>query len=104
MADFTSSHPLKPHKSTLLAGRHTLVWAILAGITAGSWAMGHGISDPRLAGVGILALAFVKARLVIREFMEVRDAPPVLRLITDLWVAGATALLVGMWLFVGQAG
>lgn len=104
MADIVSAPALKPRTSAVLVGSHTLVWLILAGVTAASWAVGHGISDPRTAGVAILAMAFVKARLVIRHFMEVRDAPPMLRVITDLWIVGATALLVSLWLFAGRTG
>lgn len=100
MTDITADAPAS-RTSAILIGRHTLVWALLAGITAASWAMGHGVSDTRAAGAIILALAFVKARMVIREFMEVGDAPLPLRIITDLWVGGACALLIGMWLFAG---
>jgi hypothetical protein len=34
----------------------------------------------------VLAMAFIKARLIIRYFMEVRTAPAWLKLATDAWL------------------
>lgn len=67
------------------------VWAVLILLTAanrllmklGFW---HNPTDHRILGTGILALAFVKARLIIRYFMEVREAPALLGWILDAWV------------------
>jgi hypothetical protein len=36
--------------------------------------------------LSVLAIAFVKARLIIRYFMEVRTAPRWLRICTDGWL------------------
>jgi hypothetical protein len=36
--------------------------------------------------VGVLAIGLVKARLIIRHFMEVRTAPMWLRRFTDVWL------------------
>jgi hypothetical protein len=41
----------------------------------------------RAITVVVIALGFVKGRLIIRYFMEVRTAPRWLRLATDAWLA-----------------
>lgn len=78
-----------------------LVWAVLMSLTVLSWWLGteSGAGDARAAGVGLLGVAFLKARLVIRHFMEVRHAPRALRLATDVWVFGVCGLLVALFLF-----
>jgi hypothetical protein len=71
--------------------RITVVWAFLCVVTVVSWllasARGHREFSPS-AGVtiGILVAVAVKARLIIRRFMEVRTAPTWLRVVTDVWL------------------
>ena len=82
--------------------RTTLVWFLLVAATGFSWAMGGGsASDPEAAGLlasALVAIALVKVRLVIRYFMEVREAALGLRLLTDLWcLAVGAAILVLYW-------
>lgn len=84
----------------------TLVWGVLMSLTVLSWWLGTerapgAAADARGPAVAILVVAFLKARLVIRHFMDVRHAPHVLRLATDVWVVGVSALLVGLFLFTG---
>jgi Prokaryotic Cytochrome C oxidase subunit IV len=50
----------------------------------------------------VIGLALVKARLIFREFMQVRDAPTLLRRLTDLWVLLIGAALIGSY-FLGLA-
>ncbi len=59
----------------------TVVWALLILATLVSWILGtqHGIHDHTLASVVILLIAFIKLRLVGLYFMELREAPVVLR-------------------------
>jgi hypothetical protein len=49
-----------------------------------------------------IGLALVKARLIFREFMQVRNAPTLLCRITDLWVLMIGAALLGSY-FIGLA-
>jgi hypothetical protein len=44
----------------------------------------------------------IKFRIIMREFMEVRHAPPLLRRLTDILVAVIAVALLGTYL-VGQA-
>jgi Prokaryotic Cytochrome C oxidase subunit IV len=48
--------------------------------------------------VTAIGLACVKVRIIMREFMEVRGAPPFLCRITDFWVVVMAAALVGTYL------
>ena len=51
---------------------------------------------------GAIAIALVKVRIIMREFMEVRHAPALLCRLTDLWIAVAGVSLLGCYL-VGMA-
>ncbi len=71
----------------------TWTWLALMAITIGSWwlapAHAHGgvASASVVVTCVVLALAAVKARLIIRQFMEVRAAPPVAQGgATDAWL------------------
>lgn len=83
----------------LLLSRTTAIWFLLVAATLLSWEMGHGVGfqDLRHAGVAILIIAFIKVRFVVLEFMEVRHAPIVLRVLTEAWSVVVCALLVTMF-------
>lgn len=85
---------------SLLLSRTTLIWFVLVAATALSWEMGHGIgfSDTRHAGVAIIVVAFIKVRLVILEFMEIRQAPGFMRLVAEAWGLVVCAALVTLFL------
>jgi hypothetical protein len=77
------------------ARRTTLTWLVLCVITIGSWWLAPGHQGGAAAAsvpitVAVILLGFVKGRLIIRTFMEVRLAPRWLRLSTDTW-------LVALW-------
>jgi len=76
--------------------RTTLTWLGLVCITFGSWAIGHhaGPGGTEASGVAVLLIAFVKVRIVAREFMEVRSAPRWLRAASDGWILLLTTVLV----------
>jgi Prokaryotic Cytochrome C oxidase subunit IV len=76
--------------------RITVVWGLLILATLASYTLGHGtairVKDATLA---IIVIAFIKARGVMREFMELRCAPLKLRFLSEAWI-----LLVGSTLIV----
>jgi hypothetical protein len=81
---------------------------ILVAITLGYLALdrsadGHGSyrASPVVTTV-VIGLALVKVRLIFQEFMQVRNAPMLLRRLTDLWVAVIGAVLLGSY-FLGLA-
>jgi hypothetical protein len=44
---------------------------------------------------GVILIALIKVRIIIREFMEVRHAPALLCRLTDLWVVVTAVCLIG---------
>ena len=85
---------------SLLLTRVTLVWLLLVIATAASWTIGHGAGpyELRYTGSAIMGLAFVKVRLVIHEFMEIRTAPPFMRIVADGWLLAIVATLITVYL------
>ena len=90
---------------TKTSGRRvTSVWLFLSAITLLSWLLGsrraHGQLLPSVAAaMGVLAIALVKARFIIQEFMEVRAAPRWLRCFTDGWLSLLWATLIATYLY-----
>ena len=83
------------------------VWLALSAITLAQLGVGsidgRGALEPNAAITsGAIGIALVKVRIIIREFMEVRHAPPLLCRLTDLWIAVAGVSLLGCYL-VGTA-
>lgn len=81
--------------------RFWLVWVVLSITTVASWLMasarGRAEFSPSTAvSVGILAAAAIKARLIIRQFMDVRAAPGWLRGITDGWLALLVVFVIAL--------
>jgi hypothetical protein len=59
----------------------------------------HGVvRASTVASLAAIGLALAKLRIIVREFMDVRHAPRMLRTITDALVATMGALLVGTYL------
>jgi len=78
-----------------------LVWLVLLAATALMWWLRLGGAPfwGAYASAMIIVIAFIKIRLVMVYFMEIRDAPLVLRLILDGWVIGVAA---GVLFFIGR--
>lgn len=77
----------------IVKSRITLLWLVLLAATLVSWEAVEGIAwlhHPRLAGAVVVGIAFIKARYIMLDFMELRDAPPPMRLFAEAW-----------WLLVG---
>lgn len=83
--------------------RTSIVWLVLSALTIASWWLrvihDHGaLSASTAATVGVLAVALIKGRLIIREFMEVRSAPAWLGWATDGWLSVLWATILVMYL------
>jgi hypothetical protein len=76
--------------------RLLLWWAVLTALTLFSLEGAPAIGNPRIFTAVVLVIAFIKARIVIREFMEVRAAPLALRLVLNIWCLGICAALIIM--------
>lgn len=95
----TQQHP-RFAADPLLTG----TWLVLVAITVLSWwlAPGHtgGHVEPSIPiTVTVIALAVIKSRLIIRNFMEVRTAPLWLRRATDSWLAVLWTAVLVIYLF-----
>lgn len=65
--------------------RLALWWSALAALTVISLEGAPALGSKALFAVTIVVIAFVKVRIVVREFMEVRLAPLALRVVLDVW-------------------
>jgi hypothetical protein len=75
--------------------RITSVWLLLLALTGVSWWLGRD-GGGRDFGVVIVALAFLKIRFVLLDFMELRGAPLAMRYVGEAWVfvlAGAILMI-----------
>lgn len=82
----------------------TVAWLALSAITVISWWLAPGHSgDPPVPSipitVAVVVLGFVKCRMIIRYFMEVRTAPRWLGRSTDAWllVLWTAILVIYLW-------
>ena len=81
----------------------TYVWIILSAITAISWWLAPGHPGGHVAAnvsitVAVVLLGFIKGRLIIRYFMEVRTAPNWLKVTTDAWLIVLWAAILAIYL------
>jgi hypothetical protein len=66
----------------------TVVWLLLVAVTLVSWAIGahEHINGNSAITFTVLTIAFLKVRLVMFHFMEVRFAPLPLKIPCNAWV------------------
>jgi hypothetical protein len=90
---------------TILRDQSTYVWAGLSAITVLSWWLartardhGHFVASTPVT-IAILAIGFVKARIILRSFMEVRTAPVWLRRFCDIWLVVFWGAVLGIYLY-----
>ena len=94
---------------SLLRSRITVFWAALVAATCLSWESAGQLGqlawagDPRVSGALVLAIAFVKVRWILLEFMELRDAPRPIRGVAEAWAALVCAGLIGLYWFFTPA-
>lgn len=78
--------------------RLSLIWGTLLVLTAVSWLLGQRLDEAWLPAV-VLVLTAVKGQLVIDDFMELREAPRLLRQIVSGWLITVLAVAGGVgWL------
>jgi hypothetical protein len=80
--------------------RVAAVWVALVLATAASWLLGgeHLIHRQEAAAIVVIAIAFVKVRLVGMHFMELHAAPTALRAVFQGWCLVAFGVLTGLYL------
>ncbi len=82
--------------------RSALTWFGLCAITLISWWLGtrHGqgsVAPNAAVTLGVIGIAAVKVRVIFREFMEVRNAPALLRHLTDAWLGLTVVALIAAY-------
>ena len=88
--------------------RLTVAWIVVVAVTLLYLVIDRSVDDDGAVGastaasVAAIALALAKIRIIMREFMDVRHAPRVLRIVTDALVIVMGAALLGSYL-VGRA-
>lgn len=86
--------------------RLLVVWLVLAALTVSYLWIDHSADGSPRSNVvvtsSVIVIALIKVRIIFREFMEVRQAPALLRRLTDAWVLLIAAGLFGSY-FVGLA-
>jgi heme/copper-type cytochrome/quinol oxidase subunit 4 len=88
----------------LVRHRGSVVWVALVAATLVAWWLSAdsgsiGGSARTIGSVTVLAVAMTKVRFVMREFMELRNAPATIRRLADTWIALVLTALVLTYLF-----
>jgi hypothetical protein len=91
---------MRPNPESRLA----LVWLALLTVTLISWWIGSRHGHAQFASnsaitYSVILIAGVKVRVIIREFMEVRHAPVLLRRLTDGWILFVILAVLGIYSF-----
>ena len=85
--------------ATFLKNSAHRAWLVLMIATGITWYLGEVGAAGTGAIVAMLVIAFVKGRLVILDFMELRDAPLMWRVLLEGWLILVSSLiLLAYWI------
>jgi len=73
----------------------TTAWLALIAAALASWAVTENLGAARMATTAVVLIAAIKARLVIRHFMELRAGDLPWRRVFDIWVIVVAAIILG---------
>lgn len=74
-------------------------WVVLLIATLTTWYLGEVGAAGTIAIVAMLVIAFIKGRLVILDFMELREAPLMWRMLLEGWlILVSTLILLAYWM------
>ena len=74
-------------------------WIVLMIATSITWYLGEVGAAGTMAIVAMLVIAFIKGRLVILDFMELREAPLMWRVLLEGWLILVSSLiLLAYWI------
>jgi hypothetical protein len=88
--------------------RLLIVWLVLSSITVAYAVLdrsvdgGAVVTASSVITASAILIALIKVRIIFREFMEVRHAPPLLCRLTDAWVVIMAVSLLSSY-FIGMA-
>ena len=89
----------------LLRTRQTVIWLLLVAATLLSWEAVEGVAwarDRRAGAVLVIAIAFLKARFILLDFMELRTAPFGMRIGAEAWVMAMAGGLIGLFVLTAR--
>lgn len=90
--------------STFLKNSAHRAWLILLAATGVTWWLGEVGAAGTPAIIAMLVIAFIKGRLIILEFMELRGAPLMWRLLLEGWLIFVSGLiLLAYWMSLKPA-
>jgi hypothetical protein len=84
---------------SLFRARSTVVWLVLVVATIVSWAVGSEHGTGSAIALVVLGVAMFKVRFVGLDFMELRQAPLLLRGIFEGYCIALWCVLAGMYLW-----
>ena len=85
---------------SLFRARSTVVWVVLVVATIVSWAVGSEHGTGSAIAVVVLGVAVFKVRYVRLDFMELREAPLLLRGMFECYCVVLWCVLAGMYLWL----
>jgi hypothetical protein len=90
------------HMVAAFERRLAVICFALCAITVVSWWIGshhnhHVFTPDGAVTFSVIAIAAVKVRIIVSEFMEARYAPPLLRRIADAWLSVLVATLLAIY-------
>lgn len=86
---------LTKQRASFIFSLLVLVTGLAFWLTAGHGSSLWGESE-KVIWTQVVVLAFIKARWVVLEFMELRTAPLGLKIACEAWVVGAAASLIAV--------
>jgi hypothetical protein len=84
----------------LIRGRAVVSWLIMIAATLVSFVVGVDHGTGAVIVVVVLGIAAIKVRLVGLDFMELRHAPVVLRVIFEIYCVVLWATLSGLYMWL----
>ena len=76
-------------------------WLVLMAATVVTWYLGEVGAAGTSAIIAMLLIAFIKGRLVILDFMELREAPKLWRILLEGWLILVSGLiLMAYWISI----
>jgi cytochrome c oxidase subunit IV len=81
-----------------------LAWLFVVGASLATYTVvdGHRLGAASAVSL-VVAIAAIKARMIVLHFMEMKHAPAGWRIALECWVFGAASLILGLWFFAGGA-
>lgn len=84
--------------------RLLLTWCLLALLTFASFESAWGVGwlrKPQVVVALVIGVAFLKVRIVVLEYMEVRHAPALLRIALEAWILATASGILAFWYLGG---